>query len=191
MDGRGLLGRPILPERVDRIRSPNRREMILGDEPIVNGKPGDRGNRRASVGRHLRSAVEATEPVLGIESTLTFIVLAILFVPLGLVVLVASILLRVALEPVVGGLTGTLAGILGVGWLLLTLAAIVLVFRTLFRRLPRRVREHAVPGLRQRDADRGNGDTVDAGGLAVATSPPAPPSLAELDARFTPRDPGA
>ena len=132
------------------------------------------------------------EAVGDIESTVTFLILTILFVPIGLVVLVVGFVLLAGLFALFGTPTGTFGTIVMLGWLGLILAALVLTYRALFRRLPRRVREHAVPGLGRSDdaavnpsIARLNDDEADVRQQVVAS--PAP-SLAELDARIAPRD---
>ena len=163
------------------------------DEPAMslrNRRPNLR-SRKSSLGREiLESAGDVTEPIVDeVVSTFTFMVLAVLFVPIGLIVLVVSALLFLGLSSVIGLHSGLLGQVIGITWLVLTLGALVLVFRALFRRLPRRVRDHAVPGLR---GHRGPADVPAAAprrnGEPAARSLPVA-SLAELDARFTPRDP--
>ena len=163
------------------------------DEPAMwfRNRRANLRSGKSSLGREiLESAGDVTEPLVDdVVSTVTFMVLAVLFVPIGLIVLVVSVLVFVGLSSVIGPPSGVLGQVIGITWLVLTLGALVLVFRTLYRRLPRRVRDHAVPGLRgQREpadvpaaAPRRNRDP--------AASPLPAPSLAELDARFTPRDP--
>jgi hypothetical protein len=145
--------------------------------------------RKRSPAAMLRSAVEETEPVLQIESTVTFIVLAVLFVPIGLAVLVVSVLLYVGLTSSIGQPTGIVATLIGLTWLGLTIGALFLTFRTLFRRLPGRVRGHAVPGLREGDRRVARSPAMSTEGLPEDVESPGSPSLAELDARLAPKAP--
>ena len=127
-----------------------------------------------------------------VESTVTFFLLAILLVPIGLVAFVASMLVLSWLSSVDGMPTGTIGTLIRLGWLGLSLAGLILIYRALFRRLPRRVREHAVPGLEGPNdaADQPTSGYVREHGQSETTlSTPGSPSLAELDARLAPREP--
>lgn len=122
---------------------------------------------------------------------MTFLILTILFVPIGLVVLVVGFVLLAGLFALVGTPTGMFGTIFMLGWLGVILGALVLIYRALFRRLPRRVREHAVPGLSRSDDAAfthsiAHLNDLDVGKEHVVVSPT--PSLAELDARIAPRD---
>jgi energy-coupling factor transporter transmembrane protein EcfT len=145
------------------------------------------GSRGRGMLRSVRSAVEHTEPVLEIESTLTFVLLAILMVPVGLFALVVSMLLLTGVYWVIGTPTGTIGVVFNVGWLALTVGALFLLFRAIYRRLPRRMREHAVPGLGD---DHPAADPRDGADARRAAGVPSPtPSIEELDARFAPDPP--
>lgn len=153
--------------------------------------PVDEGAAEPSLGRELlRAAAIGAQPVIEeFRGGVSFLVILAVFVPVGFGVLIASALVFGGIFAIVGAPSGTLGVLLGVGWLVLTFGALFLVFRALYRRLPRRIVNLAP------DAD----ETPDGAPANVSLAAPAArgtgrrrehsPSLAELDARLAPPKP--
>jgi hypothetical protein len=137
-------------------------------------EPDDQPSLAGDIGRALTSSMA---PV--VEETVSAVVLIVfmlLFVPIGIVVFIATGAIFGTLVTLIGAPTGTLGAILGLTWFGGTLALLLVVFVAIYRRLPRRVRESIAE--------------------PPAAAPPrttavAGPTLAELDARFAPRPMGA
>jgi hypothetical protein len=140
--------------------------------------------------------------VQDILSRIAMVVLMVLLVPVGLIVLIVSFLTMGVLYGALNIPSGPITSIIAIAWLVGTILALVLVFRFLYRRLPRRLRLAWSSGVQPHPVALSvavgassrplAGDGRDE--PAASQRPAAPlrePTLAELDARFAPRDPGA
>lgn len=122
-----------------------------------------------------------------------FAFLAVILVPIGVVGLVASFLVLAGLMAALGSPSGALATVITLGWLAGTLVAIALVFRAVYRRMPRGLRDSSVAEA-ARPAQWFAGGPLSRllGGrpappTAMAATPARPaPTLADLDARLAP-----
>jgi hypothetical protein len=112
------------------------------------------------------------------DAAVVLLVYMVLFIPVGVVLFIATGAVFAILMAVLGAPTGVLASILALTWFGGTLVLMFALFVLLYRRLPRRLRE------------------------AAGAEPPPPvahhpatvrrlrqPTLAELDARFAPGPP--
>ena len=119
-----------------------------------------------------------------VVSTVSMLVLFILMVPVGLLVLVVSFLTLGLITSTVGLPSGALGSMIGIGWLIGTLAVLVLVFRKLYRRMPRRLRAAYAAPMQPRASRHlaASEPTAPRGGR-----PTPSPTLAELDARLAPK----
>jgi hypothetical protein len=139
-------------------------------------EPGEHPSLARTIGR---AAMSVVVPVVEERvSTVVLLVYMVLFIPVGVVVFIATGAVFAILMAVLGTPTGVLGSILGWTWFGGTLVLMFALFVLLYRRLPRRLRE------------------------AAGAAPPAPvahhpatarrrrqPTLAELDARFAPGPP--
>ncbi len=128
------------------------------------------------------------------RSRVAALVLLALMVPVGIMVLIISFVVIAGVYAFVGAPSGPVGSVVTIVWLLATLAALFLVFRALYRRMPRRLRTAYATPMEPTAADHGRlpltglagADSVDEQLLRHATPPPSP-TLSELDARLAPR----
>jgi len=142
----------------------------------------------ADIAADLRSAAEPA--VAGAISRVAFMVLAVLMVPVGILILIATFVAFAVVTALIHP-TGPVASVFTLAWLLVTLGALVFVFRVIYRRAPRRLRAAWAHGVEPRRATEViRADRIDAAETTALTSVAAPqPSLAELDARLAPAEP--
>jgi hypothetical protein len=155
------------------------------------GSPSDQEPERSVarvVADELGSAARrAAQPVVeDAVSTFSMLVLIVLLVPVGIVGLVVSFLLLAVLTKAVGLPSGLLGSIVGITWFAGTLVGLVFVFRTLYRRMPRRLRTAYAAPMEQEMPDPPASATAHLAGpaRAAATAAAPAPTLAELDARL-------
>lgn len=114
-------------------------------------------------------------------SSVSFMVLAVLMVPVGIVIVAVGFVAMALTFGALGSPTGVLGSAITIGWLLGILAALFFSFRALYRRMPRRLRAAYAAPMQPAAPNR----------LAVAPPRPTPsppaPTLAELDARLAPQ----
>jgi hypothetical protein len=151
------------------------------------------GDDRASGARQTVADIaddvrSVTQPLLDdAVSDVSFLLLAVLLVPVGIVVLIGSFvvfgIVAMTLHP-----TGILATAVTVAWLVGTLAALFFAFRVLYRRVPRRLRAGYANAIDRPAASRAAQLTVEPPRLHAQPGPiELSPTLAELDARLEPR----
>ena len=133
----------------------------------------------ADIAADLRSAAEPA--VAGAISRVAFMVLAVLMVPVGILILIATFVAFAVVTALIHP-TGPVASVFTLAWLLVTLGALVVVFRAIYRRLPRRLRAAYADGVEPRHAKA----VMAADSGPTPTVPAARLSLAELDARLAP-----
>src|SRR5687767_11961777 len=130
------------------------------------------------------------EPLVDhVKASVTLWVLAIVFVPIGLVVLVLSAGLLMLVFGVIGTPTGPAGSVTTIVWIGLTLAAMFVVFRFLLRRVSRRVLGRSAPSQERRAESTRAPSAIEPGGHRIRDELATKPSLAELDARLAPKDP--
>lgn len=127
--------------------------------------------------------------VMSLLQRLAFFVMAALFVPVGLVVFFASLLLIGAITAMLGPAAKDAWPVTLVAWLAITAGALFLIFRAMYRRLPTRAKQLLVPedatDVPLQDAGSARPATTRSGEPGV-TKVGRIPSLAELDARLAP-----
>ncbi len=129
---------------------------------------------------------DAVQPLVAeVAGTASFLILAALMVPVGLLVLIATFVIFAVITTLINP-TGLIASALTWLWVVGTLAALFFAFRTLYRRLPSRLRSAYAEPI-DGDSSSGRGR---AGDETIASAPPADaavPTLAELDAGLAPK----
>jgi membrane protein implicated in regulation of membrane protease activity len=124
-----------------------------------------------------------------VKASVTLWVLAIMFVPIGLAVLILSAGLLMTVFGVIGTPTGTAGSVTMIVWIGLTLAAMFVVFRFLFRRVSHRVQGRSAASQESGAESTRAASAIEPSGRPITDELAAMPSLAELDARLAPKDP--
>ncbi|HEX5591472.1 MAG TPA: hypothetical protein VFX65_14365 [Candidatus Limnocylindrales bacterium] len=141
--------------------------------------------RRPSLLREIgRNAILVDEEYgVGAVSSAVLLAFLAIFLPIGILVFIATGVVFAAFMGIIGAPSGAPAAIAGLAWFGGTLVLLLIVFVRLYRRLPRTLRATVAdpaaivgpkPEPTVRHPEAGIGPTVEA------------PSLAELDARFAP-----
>ena len=157
--------------------SHDHRHMQPGDAPGQGQEPSVARATALDIADGLQAV--AAPVIAEAVSTAAMIVLAVILVPVGIVIVTVSFVVLAVIYGVVGAPSGPVASAITITWLVGVAAALFLAFRFLYRRMPRRLREgYARPMSSPRPA---------APGVAPLQAAPAPPSLAELDARLAAR----
>lgn len=184
-----------------------RAEAADGAPTAERRAPGAQSPRSAASGSGGRSGIggdAASNPDDGLRqperfviaeviSRIAFLVLVVLLVPVGLLVIIASLALGALVSAVLHPV-GVLASAIGVIWIVGTLAAMFFSFRILYRRMPNRLRSaYSAPMETARREDRIVAEPPRAPtrrGRRGSAKPGVPPlTLAELDARLAPGPP--
>lgn len=128
-------------------------------------------------------------------SSVSFMLLAVLMVPVGIVIVAVGFVAMALTYGALGSPTGILASVITIAGLLGILAALFFCFRALYRRMPRRLRaayaapmQPATPDLAKAPLNRAFGAAIEDASPRGTPSTPAP-TLAELDARLAPQPP--
>jgi hypothetical protein len=166
--------------------------MSDGRVPDQDRDPSAARELATDIGTAMNAVV--LEPMVEhVVGTISMVVLLVLMVPVGLVILIVSFVGMALLLPQLGNPSGTAGSALVIVWLIGTLAVLSLVFRKMYRRMPRRLRDaYAAPMDLARPIagtaalSRAFGGDALEGEAPGAPSVPAP-TLAELDARLAPK----
>lgn len=161
----------------------------MGSHPDHDPEPSTARAVAAELGSAARHA--AATVVEDTISTISMLVLLVLLVPVGIVGLVVSFLLLALITKTVGLPSGMLGSIFGIAWLVGTVLGLVVVFRKLYRRMPRRLRSAYAAPMQDEAPEPAPSASASLAGPAMATVAAAAPAptLAELDARLA-QDPG-
>ena len=125
-------------------------------------------------------------------SRVSFLLLAVLLVPAGIAVVALGFVAMALTFEALGSPTGPVASAISLVGLLGILAALFLSLRTLYRRMPRRLRAGYAGPMAPDPANRIDAafEQLAVGGTFIADSRPRDvpvPTLAELDERLRPR----
>ena len=128
-------------------------------------------------------------------SSVSFLLLAVLMVPVGIVIVAVGFVAIAAVHSALGAPTGVVGSVLSIAGLVGILAALFFSFRALYRRMPRRLRaayaapmQPARPNKARSAPRQAISHELIEDGPPDGASPPVP-TLTELDARLAPSTP--
>jgi len=168
---------------------------VTGGEPRSAPEPrGDRSVARDTAADVADTLREAAQPLLeNALSRVAFMVLAVSLVPVGVVIVAAGFVAMYLAHQALGSPSGFLATAITICGLLGILAALFFAFRTLYRRMPRRLRGAYGAPIDRADSPVSASlqQNTRTGESLRANAPPrmSAARLAELDARLAPEPP--